>query len=75
MDYKKLWDDLVAAAKTDTDYQQALKKVENLETVYLSVCSRLSSEEKAVIEDYIAACEALGDFMTLLAYRLGKENS
>ena len=75
MDYEKLWDDLVAAAKTDTDYQQALKKVENLETVYLSVCSRLSSEEKAVIEDYIAACEALGDCMMLIAYRLGKEDT
>ena len=75
MDYEKLWDDLVAAAKTDTDYQQALKTVENLETVYLSVCSRLSSEEMAVIEDYIAACEALGDAMMLIAYRLGKENT
>ena len=75
MDYEKLWDDLVAAAKTDTDYQQALKKVEKLEAVYLSVCSRLASEEKAVIEDYIAACEALGDCMMLIAYRLGKEDT
>ena len=75
MDYEKLWDDLVAAAKTDTDYQQALKKVENLEAVYLTVCSRLPSEEKAVIEDYIAACEALGDAMMLIAYRLGQENT
>ena len=74
MDYEKLWDDLVAAAKTDTDYQQALKEVENLESHYLEVCGRLSSEDKALIEDYIAACEALGDCMTLLAYRLGKEN-
>ena len=75
MDYEKLWDDLVAAAKTDTDYQQALKKVENLESHYLEVCGRLSSEEKAVIEDYIAACEALGDTMMLIAYRLGKEDT
>ena len=74
MDYEKLWDDLAAAAKTDTDYQQALKEVENLEAHYLSVCSRLRSEDKAVIEEYIAACEVLGDCMTLLAYRLGKEN-
>ena len=75
MDYEKLWDDLVAAAKTDTDYQQALKEVENLESHYLEVCGRLASEEKAVIEDYIAACEALGDAMMLIAYRLGKENT
>ena len=75
MDYEKIWDDLVAAAKTDMDYQRALKDVKNLESHYLSVYNRLCSEDKAVIEDYIAACEALGDFMTLLAYRLGKENS
>ena len=75
MDYEKIWDDLVAAAKTDMDYQRALKDVKNLESHNLSVYNRLCSEDKAVIEDYIAACEALGDFMTLLAYRLGKENS
>ena len=75
MDYEKIWDDLVAAAKTDGNYQQALKEVENLESHYLEVCGRLSSEEKAVIEDYIAACEALGDAMMLIAYRLGKENT
>ena len=75
MDYEKLWDDLVTAAKTDENYQQALKEVENLESHYLEVCDRLSSEEKDVIEDYIAACEALGDAMMLIAYRLGKEDT
>ena len=74
MDYEKLWDDLVTAAKTDMDYQRALKDVENLEAHYLSVCSRLCSEDKAAIENYIAACEELGDCMTLIAYRLGIEN-
>ena len=72
MDYEKLWDELTAAAKVDADYQQALKEAESLEEAYLKVCSGLSAEEKLVIEDYITACEVLGNYMTLIAYRLGK---
>ena len=71
MDYEKVWDELIAAAKVDADYQKALKAAEKLEDSYLEVCNSLSAEQKMVIEGYVAACETLGDYMALVAYRQG----
>ena len=74
MDYEKVWNELIAAAKVDADYQQALKEARDLEARYLEVCGSLSEEQEQVIEDYIAACEEMGDYMALIAYRLGRES-
>ena len=73
MDYEKLWDALIAEAKLDMDYQRGLQEVHQKEGAYLAVCKALSPEQKLAVEDYISACEELGDYMALIAYRLGKE--
>ncbi len=73
MNYEKLWDALIAEAKLDMDYQRGLQEVSRKEVAYLTVCEALSPEQKLAVEDYISACEELGDYMTLVAYRLGKE--
>lgn len=72
MDYEKFWDDLISAAKADMEYQWHLEAVRRAETDYLQVCRMLSPEQKQAIEDYIAACDAQSDCITVLAYRLGK---
>ena len=72
MNYEKVGDDLIAAAKVDADYQLALESVKSREECYVEVCSSLTDEQRTVIEEYIAACEELGDCMTWIAYRLGK---
>ena len=74
MDYEKVWDELIAAAKVDADYQQALNEMRKLEVSYQDICDSLSPEQKSVLEDYITACEELGDCMTWIAYRLGKRS-
>ena len=73
MDCEKLWDALIAEAKLDMDYQRGLQEVHQKEGAYLAVCEALSPEQKLAVEDYISACEELGDYMALIAYRLGKE--
>ena len=73
MDYEKLWDALIAEAKLDMDYQRGLQEVSRKEEAYLAVCETLSTEQKLAVEEYISACEELGDYMALIAYRLGKE--
>lgn len=75
MNYEKLWDALIAEAKLDMDYQRGLQEVSRKEAAYLAVCETLSTEQKLAVEDYISACEELGDYMALIAYRLGKETS
>ena len=72
MDCEKLWDALIAEAKLDMAYQRGLQEVHQKEGAYLAVCEALSPEQKLAVEDYISACEELGDYMALIAYRLGK---
>ena len=73
MNYEKLWDNLIAEAKLDLDYQRGLQTVMEKEKAYLAVCSALTPEQRNAIEDYISACEELENYMTLIAYRLGRK--
>ena len=75
MDYEKIWDVLAAESKKDTYYQQCLRDVECAEKQYLSVMQQLTPEQQTAIQDYICACETLGDALTLLAHRLNREES
>ena len=74
MDYEKIWDRLTEEAKVDMDYQRGLQEVSKREKDYLAVCEVLTPEQKQAVEDYISVCEELGDYMALLAYRLGKRS-
>ena len=74
MDYEKLWDALMAEAKLDIDYQRGLQDLSKREKAYQRVCEVLTLEQKQTVEDYISACEELGDYMALIAYRLGKRD-
>jgi hypothetical protein len=73
MDYEKLWNNLLEATKVDMDYQRGLQELHKKEAAYLAACESLSAEQREAVEEYISACEELGDCMTLLAYRLGKQ--
>ena len=72
MDYEKLWDDLLAEAKSDMDYQRSLRELSKKEEAYHVACEVLTPAQKLAVEEYISACEELGDYMALIAYRLGK---
>ena len=73
MDYEKMWDALISLAKEDEDYQQSLKRIRELEPEYNRIREGLKPEEQKALEDYIALCGELDDYMTVLAYRLGKK--
>ena len=72
MNYDNLWDEVIKSARSDPEFQWHQNMVQNAEAVYLKVCESLSQEQKQAIEDYIAACEDLDDYLTILAYDLGK---
>ena len=73
MNYEKMWDALISLAKEDEDYQQCLKRIRELEPEYLRIREGLKPEEQTIMEDYITLCGELDDYMTILAYRLGKK--
>ena len=72
MSYDNLWEEVMKSAMKDPEFQWAQSKVQNAEKDYLEVCKSLTPEQKLVIEDYIAACELMGDYLTVTAYHLGK---
>ena len=73
MDYEKMWDELMKRAKTDPWYQECLLRVREAEIDYIGVLEKLSTKDKQIVEDYIAACEIMDDCMTVLAYQIGSE--
>lgn len=72
MKKENLWDELLKRAMKDPEYGAYCKNAEEREKDYLEVCKILSPEQIMVIEDYIAACESQGDYLTALAYDMGK---
>ena len=72
MNYENLWEEIMKSARSDPEFQWTQNKVQNAEKDYLEVCKFLTTEQKMVIEDYIAACEQMGDHLAIAAYHLGK---
>ena len=72
MNYENLWEEVIKSAMKDPEFQWHQNMVQSAEEVYLEVCKSLSRDQKQAIEDYIAACEDLDDYLTVLAYDLGK---
>ena len=73
MDYEKMWDEVMKRAKCDPWYQECLERIRQRESAYFAVCEILSTEQKEAVEEYIAACEEIGDCMAVLAYQLALE--
>ena len=72
MYHDNLWEEVIKSAMKDPEFRWYQNMVQNTEKVYLEVCESLSPEQKQAVEDYIAACEDLDDYLTVLAYDLGK---
>ena len=72
MDREELWQKLSLMMEHDPNYQQALQQLNAVESDYTDLLKSLPPEKQAVLERYIAACEAMDDALVLLAYRLGK---
>ena len=73
MNNDNLWEEIMKSATKDPEFQWAQNKVQNTEKEYLEVCKSLTPEQKLVIEDYIAACELMDDYLAVTAYHLGKQ--
>lgn len=72
MEREELWRYLVPMMEQDSDYQQALQKLKEVEPEYLALLETLSSQQRDVLERYIAACEAMDDPLIYLAYQIGR---
>ena len=72
MEQEELLSVLMIMAEKDTNYQQALLQLKKVETEYTAFLETLTPEKQAVLERYIAACEAMDDALVFLAYRLGR---
>ena len=72
MEREELWRYLVPIMEQDSDYQQALQKLKEVEPEYLALLETLSSQQRDVLERYIAACEAMDDPLIYLAYQIGR---
>ena len=72
MNCENFWEEVMKTAMKDPEFQWAQNKLQNTEKDYLEVCKSLTPEQKLVIEDYIAACEQIGDYLVITAYHLGK---
>lgn len=71
MEREELWRRLVSMMKQDADYQLALQRLKHAESDYLALLEMLTPENRAALERYIAACEALDDPLIFLAYQIG----
>ena len=72
MNYENLWEKVVKSAMKDPEFRWYQQQVKDSEKAYLEACKSLSPEQKLAVEDYIAACEHLGDYLMTLAYDMGK---
>ena len=70
MEKDNIWDILVDFAENDKQYQEALDRVKRLEPAFLTIRESLSPEQQQILDDYIAACEALDQCQTFLAAKL-----
>ena len=72
MNKDELWYYLVPMMEQDTDYQQALQRLKEIEPEYLALLETLSPQQRDVLERYIAACETVDDSLLFLAYQIGR---
>ena len=72
MEQEELLNVLMIMAENDTNYQQALLQLKEVETEYTALLETLPQKTQEVLERYIAACEAMDDALVLLAYQFGR---
>lgn len=72
MEREELWRYLVPMMEQDSDYQQALQRLNAAEPDYLALLETMTPENREVLERYIAACEAMDDPLIYLAYQIGR---
>jgi len=75
-----IWNDavlyrLIKQVKNDEPYRQLLDQCKKLEEYYCEITSKLSDEDKRIIDEYIAVCEDMQYRMTQLAYILGSSDN
>lgn len=58
----------------DAEFQNLLERLIVAQADYQTVISKLSSEERQSVENYIALCEEMEYQQTLTAYYCGKRN-
>ncbi len=56
------------------EYHQALEDLRKLEPDFAALREGMTETQRELLDRYIAACEALDDVLTHLAYRVGEEN-
>ena len=62
-----LWDRMVELTQNDESYQQAQDRVKRLEPAFLAIRESLNPKQRQILDDYIAACEALEQCQIFLA--------
>ena len=60
--------------REDQDFQNLMQRLEIAGKDYQRILSKLSLEEKLIIENYIALCEEIEYQKTFTAYYCGKRN-
>ena len=60
--------------RKDQDFQNLMQRLEIASKDYQRILSKLSPEEKLIIENYIALCEEIEYQKTFTAYYCGKRN-
>ena len=65
-----LWDRMLEYTEKDAAYQETLSRVERLEPAFLAIRESLHPEQRQILDDYIAACEALEQCEIFLAAKL-----
>ena len=67
--------ELTQKAKQDSHYQDCLRELQERESAFLQLRSQLPEVHQKTLDSYLSACEELDHAMTMIAYRLGKEEN
>ena len=73
MEWCDMWKILAWKSGQDEEYQECIQKVNKREIAYLRIRNNLPIEQQEELEEYLTACQELGDCMTRLAFQLGRE--
>ena len=71
MNENELWNQLMAKAGQDAEYQQALQRLKEVEAAYLALLETLSCSQRETLERYITACEEMDEALVFVAYQFG----
>ena len=71
MNNNELWERLMLEAEQNTEYQQALQELKNVEEDYTALLESLSAQQREVLERYISACEEMDEALVFAAYQIG----